>query len=323
MIYFAMLVSNNTLLNILVPETNKVLKEVLKEADIKTVLTQNKDLNLSNILKSLFTNINSDKSSNETILNLLKNTNLNKDLGSFNSNLQTLLKSLPNDKSTLPLKTFLQNFLVTIDKASNTNIKEQFTKSGVFLESKLAQQLTNPSQKNELSMLNDMKTLLLKTQTSLMEHLSKETNTNENLKQIDKLLTQIDYHQLYSLANSSNNIYVPFLWDLLEDGSIDIKKSDDEKFYCVIDLTLKELGEIDIHLYMFNKQNIDISIFVEKDETKQLIREKLTSLKQTLFSNDLKVETINIYSKKEDENLDKQNVYKQNSNFDFGLNIKV
>ena len=91
----------------------------------------------------------------------------------------------------------------------------------------------------------------------------------------------------------------------------------------MIDLTLKDLGKVDIHLFMFKEEYLDISIFVEQDDTKQLIRKKLTSLKQALFNSDIKLQGINIYSKKSQTSQEKENIYEQNSNFDFGVNIKV
>ncbi|ADG93591.1 hypothetical protein Arnit_1937 [Arcobacter nitrofigilis DSM 7299] len=694
-----MLVSTNTQLNILVANsTNKVLKEVLKEADVKTLITsQNKDLNVSTLLKSLFNNIQNNSKSNETILNLLKNSNLNKDLGSFTSNLQSLVKSLPDDKSTEQLKTFLQKFSITPEQTTSKEVKEQIQKSGIFLESKLLNQATNPNSKNENSLLNDMKAVLLKTKAQLeaqisnqvkvqvpsqskvetplqnsnqtisqnvskesinipetlkqidklltqiknletsnvkeqvtkpninneskptqqvnqqttttstqtvksdspllndiknvltkvqaqlqsqisnqgkvevpsqskvettplqnsnqtitqnvskeninipetikqidkfltqiknletsnvkeqvtkpninneskptqqttttqtvksdspllndiknvltkvqaqlqgqvnnqdkaqasnqkiettvdnpskqvenpqgkeqqikstvqstsqllqmkiqikeeakpqiqnlnkdninikdtlkqidkiltdikkidlqnpkdaavklatnldaktalapntfsiktdspifndiktvlskvqaqlqnqiqnqskdideiKHHITKDIDHKETLKHVDKLLTQIDYHQLYSIANSSNNVYIPFLWDLLEDGSIDIKKADEEKFYCLIDLTLKDLGKINLHLYLYEDDKLDISVFVEKEETKQLIRQKATSLRRELNGTGISVIGLNIHTLKEDT---KQNFYKQDDDFDFGVNIKV
>ncbi|WP_428026722.1 flagellar hook-length control protein FliK [Arcobacter sp.] len=567
-----MLISTNTQLNILVANnTNKVLKEVLKEADVKTLTSQNKDLNVSTLLKTLFNNIQDNSKSNETVLNLLKNSNLNKDLGSFTSNLQSLIKSLPDDKSTDELKTFLQKFSITPDQATAKNVEGQIQKSGIFLESKLLNQVSNPTNKNENSLLDDMKAVLLKTkaqletlinnqnknqtqsakklelpqnntvqvnqttnkennptintlkqidklltqiktletptiketliksdttneikptpqtsntqniksdapifneiktlltkvqsqfqsqisnqsntqtlqkmeipspsnqpkieaqttsqllqikaellkteipiqqqnqavpkenintaetlkqidkilnqlknldslntkdapiktnlnfdskgtmqtntqiirtdsnlftdiksilsklqvqfqnqvnnQSQIQEEMktitSKESDPSDTLKQVDKLLTQIDYHQLYSIANSSNNVYIPFLWDLLEDGSIDIKKIDEEKFYCLIDLTLKDLGKINLHLYLYEDDKLDVSIFVEKDDTKQLIRQKATALRQELNKTAISVIGLNIYTLKEDT---KENIYKIDDNFDFGVNIKV
>lgn len=44
------------------------------------------------------------------------------------------------------------------------------------------------------------------------------------------MLTQIDYHQLLSHIGNSNSVYVPFLSDMLEDGIINMKKTDEENF---------------------------------------------------------------------------------------------
>ncbi len=62
-----MIVSNENQLNklnILTAKDNTTAKEVLKEADVKTLLSQNKDLNLSTVLKSLFNSIGNSKQSN-------------------------------------------------------------------------------------------------------------------------------------------------------------------------------------------------------------------------------------------------------------------
>jgi hypothetical protein len=183
--------------------------------------------------------------------------------------------------------------------------------------------------------INDIKTLLSKVQIHLQNeiqkqktkskdeikiHTSKESNPVETLKHVDKLLTQIDYHQLYSIANSSNNVYIPFIWDILEDGSIDIKKADEEKFYCLIDLTLKDLGKINLHLYLYEDDKLDISVFVEKEETKKLIRQKATALKQSLNGTGVSVIGLNIHTLRDNS---KQDLYKKNDDFDFGVNIKV
>lgn len=74
---------------------------------------------------------------------------------------------------------------------------------------------------------------------------------------------------------------------------------------------------------MFNQKNLDISIYVEKDETKQLIRQKLSSLKQALFSSDIKLESISVSSKIVEKDTNKEDVYKQDDDINFGLNIKV
>ena len=59
MLYFEMLVANNTLLNILLPNDNKVLKEALKEADSKSLeqLIKNNTNSVADVLKDLFENL--------------------------------------------------------------------------------------------------------------------------------------------------------------------------------------------------------------------------------------------------------------------------
>ena len=83
MLYFCMIVSNNTLLNILLPNDNKVLKDVLKEADTKSLeqMIKNNSTSVNDVLKELFDNIKNGTKSNTTIENILKNSNIFKDLG--------------------------------------------------------------------------------------------------------------------------------------------------------------------------------------------------------------------------------------------------
>ena len=78
-----MLVTNNTLLNILLPNDNKVLKEVLKEADSKTLeqLVKNNSTSINDVLKDLFDDLKNGTKSNNTIENMLKNSSVFKDLG--------------------------------------------------------------------------------------------------------------------------------------------------------------------------------------------------------------------------------------------------
>lgn len=71
---------------------------------------------------------------------------------------------------------------------------------------------------------NDMKTILLQMQEQLASKTSDSNSLTEASKNIDKLLFQVDYYQLLSLSSNANYVYLPFLWDMLEDGSIGMKK---------------------------------------------------------------------------------------------------
>ena len=74
---------------------------------------------------------------------------------------------------------------------------------------------------------------------------------------------------------------------MLEDGSISMKKKDEEKFYCQINLTLKEFGKVDLMLSLYDKNKLDLTIYAQKEEFKTEIRENIQKLKIALNSVDL------------------------------------
>ncbi|MGE4462258.1 MAG: hypothetical protein AB7D49_07475, partial [Arcobacter sp.] len=136
-----MLVSNSTLLNILTTNDNKVLKDVLKEADTKSLeqMVKNNSTSATDVLKELFTNLKDGTKSNTTIENILKNSNIFKDLGNVSSNLSNLLENISEDENLQKFKPLIENFLKNIKDMDANTLKEQLKNSGVFLESKLSQ----------------------------------------------------------------------------------------------------------------------------------------------------------------------------------------
>ena len=107
-----MTVANNSLLNILIPKDNKVLKEVLKDADSKSLeqLVNNKGVSKSDILKNLFDDIKNNTKSNATVENLLKNSSVFKNLGSFTGSLNTILEQVDSDETLKKFKPILNEF---------------------------------------------------------------------------------------------------------------------------------------------------------------------------------------------------------------------
>ena len=315
---FYMIISNNTPLQILLPNDNKLIKEALKHADIRQLLESQKGITLKDILSNIFNSLKTESKSNEAIFNLLKNSTLFKELGNFNSNLTQLLNLLPQDGKLGGLKGSLSATLLQANQLTPASLQQQLQQSGIFLENRLSNDL---SAKNiALLMQNDTKALLLQ----VFEQVSKE-GSQELLKQTERLLTQIDYYQLLSLSSSSTHIYIPFLWDLLEEGSIQVKQTKESCFYCQIELTLKELGEINLHLYLFDDKNLELSIFIEKEQTKSLLLEELPKLRKALSNNQITSESIKLFMMEQEsgqQNLqDKFNA--TNEQLSLGLNIKV
>ena len=561
-----MLVSNNSLLNILLPNENKVLKDVLKEADIKTLNNiKTGNTSIGDILKNLFSDLSTGEKNKTTIENILKNSNLFKDLGSFTKSIESLLSQVKEDSNLAKYKPQLESFLKNISQIDNNSLKDLISKSGVFLESKVLEQSktntnlpknlenilnqiktvlndipkdilknmqtfdtkkienlidkilqnnskatnnTNPSttntsdlkalisqlqnlsknignnqlgnltlltnnlkdistksqlneskianqnpntqpnlmqtreslnvntqqiltqlkselltsntipnaqniikqidnllQSNSLFSLNqttlnqtilnqsalevknllftlkesittittnqspllaqqniikivnqldtivnnfinnsssslqgneknpqqqnplqnDMKTVLLKIQEELVGRT--DIKATDTFKQVDKMLMQVEYYQLLSIASNSNSVYIPFIWDMLDDGSLSIKKLDEEKFYCEINLSLKEFGQTQLLLSLYDKNKLDLTIYASKDSFKQAIRENAIKLKQALNKANLIPVNINILNLIEIEDKPKEEqqieVYSQNINLGFGIDIKA
>ena len=137
-----MIVSNNSILNILLPNDNKALKEVLKDADTKTLENlKSNNKNVNDVLKDLFTQLKTGNKTNTTVENLLKNTNIFKDLGNFTSSVKTLQDEIKNNPSLEKYKPILDSFLKDISSMDDNSLKELLNKSGVFQEAKITNSL--------------------------------------------------------------------------------------------------------------------------------------------------------------------------------------
>ncbi|MGE3299885.1 MAG: flagellar hook-length control protein FliK, partial [Arcobacter sp.] len=526
-----MIVSNNTLLNILLPNDNKVLKDVLKEADTKSLeqMIKNNSTSVNDVLKELFDNIKNGTKSNTTIENILKNSNIFKDLGNVSNNLSNLLENISGDENLQKFKPLIENFLKNIKDMDANTLKEQLKNSGVFLESKLSsnsntkleniltqiqnlvkdintpqakqvnelinkllqtpittqntttnqefsnnlkslntalqnlnssltptqtqnlsnlttqlkdfinsgslieskientqnlpqkelttvqtpqtKEIVNPlikeninlqtkellvqikneiiqnpilqnknilpiidnllkmpdlftkadslqtflsnnnlstfsnnfasnltpllnslkenleslnpqnfniqnhltklvdkvehliqdminNPKNEAKISDDMKSVLLQMQDELA---SKTDSKSQDLaKQVDKLLTQIEYQQLTSLTSNSNYVYLPFFWEMLEDGNISMKKTEEEKFFCQINLTLKDFGKVDLMLALYDKNKLDLTVYAQREHFKVAIRDNMQKLKIALNNVDLIPVNIKLLDMKEE-----------------------
>lgn len=322
-----MIVSSNNLLKILLPNDNKVLKDALKQADIKTLDSIKKDeINLNDILKNLFMQAKEGTKSNTSIENILKNSNFFKDLGNFTKNLENLLQNISSSKTLVKFEPQLKALLKNIQSLSTQSLRQSIDKSGIFLEANLllnSKQGISSQNDKVPNFQNDIKAILLKAQDELL--LAADSKTNDTLKQVDKLLTQIEYHQLLSLVSNSNSVYIPFIWDLLEDGSINLRAEKEEKFYCEINLNLKEFGETKLLLALYDKNKLDLTFYATKKHFKKAIQQNLFKLKKALNSVDLVLINTNILdlNNENQEKATKTNIYKQNDNLGFGIDIKV
>lgn len=294
---------------------NLQTKELLTQ--LKNEVIQNSTLQNKNILPLLENLLKMDNlfAKNENLSSLLTQNNLSTFTSNFASNLNPLLSNL---------KESLENL-----NPNNHNLQNQVMKFVEKIES-IIKDLANPSlQKNDQTNLTeDVKSILLKMQDELAS--KTDPKSQELAKQVDKLLTQIDYQQLLSLSSNSNNVYLPFFWEMLEEGNISMKKTDEEKFYCQINLTLKDFGKIDLMLALYDKNKLDLTVYAQREHFKTALRDNMQALKIALNSVELIPVNIKLLDLK-DENESKDeptkayinNSYNQNSNLSSGIDIRV
>lgn len=317
-----MLISNQSNLNILLSNNQTLLNKILDsslDSELKSILTnQNSGADVLKIIKELFLALKDGSKSEMNLENLLKNLNFSKELGTLSSNISTLLQNLQSDESLSNLKTPLENFLKNFQNIDDLNLKEQIKNSGVFLENKLL----NSSKYN---FDDDFKANLLKLQEALTT--KSDAKSIENLKIINNLLAQVELNQLGSLASNSNFVFIPFFWDMLEDGFIQMKQKEEEKFFCQINLNLKDFGKVDLMLFLYDKNKLDLTIYAQREHFKVAIKENLQTLKKALNSVELiavNVKLLDMKDDKKEDNLEQkyQNFYKE-SIFSNSIDIKA
>ena len=231
--------------------------------------------------------------------------------------IEKLLKNLP-DSPTDELKAFTQQLKNAIKEEDVTKeLSTLMTKLGEFANPK---ELVTETFLRE-SMSNDLKSNLL----SLHDELSRSSDPNapKLLELTDKLLTQIDYHQLTSYLGASNSIYIPFSWDQLESGSMAFKKTADKKFYCEINLQLKEYGELNLLMALYEGNQLEIQAHTQKSELKTLIQENIGELRSLLINADLTPRSIRVMEMREISSPLSETYTGYQHGSDLGFEVKV
>ena len=164
------------------------------------------------------------------------------------------------------------------------------------LESLNTPQKLHPQNNVKEIMTNDLKAVLLQAGEEVAK--SNHPNQAEISKHIDKLSLQIDNYQLLSHLSNGTSLYLPYSWDMMEDGNIQMKKSDDDKFYCDIYLKLKEFGEVNLKLTLYDKNQLNLHIYSSNKAFKNLIQENISLLRSALIETQITPREIRIHEPK-------------------------
>ncbi len=326
------------------PNEKSMLLSNIKDtiSNLKSELQNIKSLDLTNVnkliskienLENLFTKVQNPIDTQSTQGSIQTNTqNLNFS-SNFSSNISNLLLNLKesilnlssnnssNSTNDVKLQSQIQNIVEKIEITLKENLSQNTNTNMLTQGLQKEQTSSNP-------LANDMKSVLLQMQEELASKTGENKSFQELGKQIDRMITQIDYHQLLSLTSNSNYVYVPFLWDMLEDGSIGMKKVDEDKFYCQINLTLKDYGKVDLMLGLYDKNKIDITIQAQREHFKVKVRDNIKQLKKALNNVDLIPVNIKLLDLKEEDKVKKEKTDTYVNNYDTnslntGLDIRV
>jgi len=278
-------------------DKKQILKSDLQIKDSNKI--ENRNFSIKNLLDSLFKDLISDQKSKDVILKILKDENILQIIKDTTLNLKSILNNFKSSK--LPLKSTisLEKLLLDIKKLDAKSLQKQINKSGLFLESKLADSSLDPKE----VILNDVKATLLLLKQELSQ--SKDTVVKDTLLKIDKVLTSINYYQLVSFSLGANISYLPLLWEELDEGQINIKKLKQKRYFCEINLKLKNFGKVDLLVMLFDDISINISMFVQSAKFLKQIRGNLELLKQGINSAGLIPSNIYLYDFSKDKKIKK------------------
>jgi hypothetical protein len=301
----------------------QMLKENFNKIDtvddmIKSPIKEKIFVNISNILRNI---------------SQIKPSSISQDLNILQTKLQDMqvlkssiidtnqaildIKSTINDISTIKIPSnnpnilHLQNILKSTQKDISSldkeAVKELIANSGIFYESKLKEAVTTNSAistqtdpqtklysqpQNNIDFAKDLKVVLLKLQEEVKKD---DTVFGKALsKHIDKLLLHIDYYQLLSYTTNNTHIFLPFLWDKIEDGHLQLKRLKKDKFYCEVELKFIEYGDLRLSIMLYHQNYIDISFFVQNQEFKKMLQQDISKLKQNTQNTNLKINNIKI-----------------------------
>ncbi|WP_291952745.1 flagellar hook-length control protein FliK, partial [Campylobacter sp.] len=221
-----------------------------------TILNKNDNNTLENIFKTN-KNLNFSQNLQEELL-----ANLSKELNQTGNKLNEVLKAL--DFKSYEAKNSLDD-IKNIEKKLELSIKDL---------SKITQKSTNEI---NADLQKDIKSTLLQ-----ISNLAKNLDNENILNQTNRLITQLEFNQLLSLADNNIHTFLPFFWDDLEKSNVVFKRGKKDKFYAQINLEFEKLGKINVFLSLNNDKYIDINMMIENIEFRKKLYEKAHELKRSL-----------------------------------------
>jgi hypothetical protein len=274
---------------------NKELTNSLKSELKNDLLNYQSSIGDSSIkdLSSLIDEVFAKAKSRESLLNLLKQEIFLKSFNSFSLDLKSLFESLKNSEEFKLFANKIDSFMLDIKTIDSNSLKEYLQSSGLLFESSISKELLDSKNLNILNLfiskdsINDLKLQLLQLKSEML--LSGSDDIKDVLKSLDRVLTQIEYTQLLSYADNSLYFKLAAFWDDLEDGYMKFKSLNKERFYCEIELKLKEFNRVKLSIMLYEKDALSISLFCENRDLESLLKITQKELKNSIKSKGLNI----------------------------------
>lgn len=129
---------------------------------------------------------------------------------------------------------------------------------------------------------------------STLLNISEKSQNPQSVNAANKMISQIEMHQMISSLQGGIQTYMPYIWDGVEGGNIAFKQGKKDKFYAQIDLNFKKFGQINVMVGLIDKRYIDLSVATQTNEFKELILSNSSELKQAISKLGLIVSNFNI-----------------------------
>lgn len=185
----------------------------------------------------------------------------------------------------------LAHSLSLADPEASTAKSELSESKALLKQLKLAtndiNNITTKSQSEISKVLNqDVKSTLL--------NISEKSQNAQSVNAANKMISQIEMHQMVSSLQGGIQTYMPYIWDGVEGGNVAFKQGKKDKFYAQIDLNFKKFGQINVMVGLVDKRYIDLSVATQTNEFKELILSSSSELKQAISKLGLIVSNFNI-----------------------------
>ena len=185
----------------------------------------------------------------------------------------------------------LAHSLSLADPEASTAKSELSESKALLKQLKLAtndiNNITTKSQSEISKVLNqDVKSTLL--------NISEKSQNVQTVNAANKMISQIEMHQMVSSLQGGIQTYMPYIWDGVEGGNVAFKQGKKDKFYAQIDLNFKKFGQINVMVGLVDKRYIDLSVATQTNEFKELILGNSSELKQAISKLGLIVSNFNI-----------------------------